>query len=117
MSDEQAASFEEAVRAIAGEYAESGPLAIVTAMNEVQPTELHWHLAFVCTRPEKQGHGTGTALIRAGLRRCDAAGDPAYLEATSERNRALYERLGFHVTSQIELPDGPPMWGMWREPA
>jgi ribosomal protein S18 acetylase RimI-like enzyme len=117
MSDEQAAAFERAVQAIAGEYAESGPLAIIRAMSEVQPTDPHWHLAFVCTRPEKQGQGLGTALIRAGLRRCDAAGHPAYLEATSDRNRALYERLGFRVTSRIELPDGPPMWGMWREPA
>jgi ribosomal protein S18 acetylase RimI-like enzyme len=116
MSDEQAATFEEAVRAITGEYAESGPLAIVRGMSEMQPTNLHWHLAFVCTRPEQQGRGLGTALIRDGLGRCDAAGHPAYLEATSERNRALYERLGFHVTSRIELPDGPPMWGMWREP-
>src|SRR6266480_1511298 len=66
-------------------------------MNEVQPTDLHWHLAFVCTRPENQGHGLGTALIRDGVRRCDAAGHPAYLEATSDRNRTLYERLGFHV--------------------
>jgi GNAT superfamily N-acetyltransferase len=117
MSDEQAATFEEAVRVIAGEYAESGPLAIVRAMNEVQPTDLHRHLAFVCTRPENQGQGLGTALIRDGLRRCDAAGHPAYLEATSDRNRMLYERLGFHVTSRIELPGGPSMWGMWREPA
>jgi ribosomal protein S18 acetylase RimI-like enzyme len=116
MSDDQVAAFDDAVRAIAGDYAESGPLAIVKAMSEVQPTDLHWHLAFVCTRPERQGRGFGTALIRDGLERCDAAGHPAYLEATSERNRALYERLGFHVTSRIDLPDGPPMWGMWREP-
>jgi ribosomal protein S18 acetylase RimI-like enzyme len=69
----RAATFEEAVRVIAGEYAESGPLAIVRAMSELQPTDLHWHLAFVCTRPEKQGQGLGTALIRDGLRRCDAS--------------------------------------------
>jgi ribosomal protein S18 acetylase RimI-like enzyme len=117
MSDEQAEAFHLAVRSIAGEYAESGPLAIVGAMSEVQPTDPHWHLAFVCTRPEQQGRGLGTALIREGLGRCDASGHPAYLEATSERNRGLYERLGFHVTSQIELPGGPPMWGMWREPS
>jgi GNAT superfamily N-acetyltransferase len=114
-SDEQMAVFEDAVRDIAGDYAESGPLAIVKAMGEVQPIDPHWHLAFVSTRPEKQGHGLGTALIRGVLDRCDVEGHPAYLEATSERNRALYERLGFRVSSRIDLPDGPPMWGMWRE--
>jgi ribosomal protein S18 acetylase RimI-like enzyme len=116
MSDEQAAAFDGAVRAIAGEFAESGPLAIVRAIAEVHPTDPHWYLAFVCTRPEKQGRGFGTALIRDVLGRCDAEGHPAYLEATSERNRALYERLGFRVTSRIDLPGGPPMWSMWREP-
>lgn len=115
MSDEQAAAFDGAVRAIAGEYADTGPLAIVRAIGAVHPTDPHWYLAFVCTRPEKQGQGLGTALIRDMLGRCDAEGHPAYLEATSERNRALYERLGFRVTSRIDLPDGPPMWAMWRE--
>jgi hypothetical protein len=26
-------------------------------------------------------------------------------------------RHGFRVTSEIPLPKGPPMWGMFREPA
>lgn len=116
MSDEQSAAFEGAVRAIAGGYAESGPLAIVKAIGEVHPADPHWYLAFVGTRPDMQGRGFGTALISDMLERCDAEGHPSYLEATSARNRGLYERLGFRVTCRIELPDGPPMWGMWREP-
>ncbi|NEE57853.1 GNAT family N-acetyltransferase, partial [Streptomyces sp. SID8455] len=28
-----------------------------------------------------------------------------------------YERLGFRfLGSAVELPDGPSMWPMWREP-
>ena len=116
MSDDQAAAFDDSVRAVAGEYAESGPLAIVRAIGEVHPTDPHWYLAFVCTRPDQQGRGFGTALIRDGLERCDAEGRPAYLEATAERNRALYERSGLRVTNRIDLPGGPPLWAMWREP-
>ena len=41
---------------------------------------------------------------------------PAYLEATSERNKQLYLRHGFEVTGEIKLPDGPRMWPMWRTP-
>lgn len=41
----------------------------------------------------------------------------AYLEATSPLNRRLYERHGFEVTGEIQLPNGPAMWPMWREPA
>jgi hypothetical protein len=37
------------------------------------------------------------------------------LEATSKRNRDLYERLGFRVIRTIELPAGPTLWAMWRE--
>ncbi len=33
------------------------------------------------------------------------------------RSRALYERHGFEVTGEFNLPSGgPPLWQMWREP-
>lgn len=37
---------------------------------------------------------------------CDRTGMPAYLEATSERNRDLYQRHGFEVSEVVTLPDG-----------
>lgn len=56
-------------------------------------------------------------MIRAELERCDREGLPAYLEASSARSRRLYERLGFHFLGRaVALPDGPPMYPMWREP-
>jgi len=54
--------------------------------------------------------------MKAVLDRCDEERTPAYLEASAERNRRLYERLGFEVQSSIALPDGPSLWGTWREP-
>jgi GNAT superfamily N-acetyltransferase len=80
------------------------------------PRELHWYLPFVGVATAHQGRGTGAALLSPVLRRCDETGVPAYLEATSERNRALYLRYGFRDRHRIELPDGPTLWGMWREP-
>jgi hypothetical protein len=51
------------------------------------------------------------------LDRCDREGVASYLEASSDRSRVLYERLGFVCTgSGIALPDGPTMWPMWRDP-
>lgn len=51
------------------------------------------------------------------LERCDRDGVPAYLEASSARSRRLYERLGFtFMGTTVDLPDGPAMWPMWREP-
>ena len=38
-------------------------------------------------------------------------------EATSPRNRALYERHGYVDQGAFTLPDGgPTLWRMWREP-
>lgn len=85
-----------------------------TLMEEVHPHEPHWYLWFLGVEPSYQGAGVGSTLLRAMLERCDADGTPAYLEATSERNAALYERHGFEVTGEIVLPDGPTMWPMWR---
>lgn len=48
--------------------------------------------------------------------RIDGAGIPAYLEANDPRNRDLYLRHGYRVRSVIDLPDGPPLWSMWRPP-
>ncbi|WP_329232732.1 MULTISPECIES: GNAT family N-acetyltransferase [unclassified Streptomyces] len=77
----------------------------------------HAYLLMIGVSPERQGEGLGDALIRGVLERCDREGTPAYLEASSARSRALYERLGFTFTGRtVDLPDGPPMWPMWREP-
>lgn len=77
----------------------------------------HEYLWMIGVAPEHQGQGLGTALIASVLDRCDREGLSAYLEASSARSRALYERLGFHATGPaLDLPAGPQMWPMWREP-
>ncbi|HWH33308.1 MAG TPA: GNAT family N-acetyltransferase [Egibacteraceae bacterium] len=77
--------------------------------------EPHFHLFAVGTDPLRQGRGYGGALLRHVLDRCDEQGMPAYLEATTERNRALYLRHGFRVMEELRLPEGgPPFWRMWR---
>ncbi len=82
-----------------------------------QQAEPHWYLAFVGTRPDRQGRGYGSALVRHILGRCDADGLPAYLEASAPRNRDLYLRHGFEVLEELHWPKGgPPFWPMWRPP-
>lgn len=80
------------------------------------PRAPHWYLPLLGVMADHQGHGIGTALLAAVLPRCDAEGTAAYLEATCERNRDLYARHGFRVQQEVRLPDGPPLWAMWREP-
>ena len=63
-----------------------------------------------------RGKGFGNALMRSRLDRCDAEHAPAYLESSNVRNVPFYERHGFEVTAEVQLPDGPIMRPMWRAP-
>ncbi|MER6204461.1 GNAT family N-acetyltransferase [Streptomyces sp. NPDC001642] len=77
----------------------------------------HEYLWMIAVAPGRQGEGLGAALVRHVLDRCDREGLPAYLEASSERSAKLYERLGYTFTDRtLDLPDGPRMYPMWREP-
>jgi len=87
---------------------------VVELLDAHHPTEPHWYLMLAGVIPDRQGAGIGSALVRSVLAGADRAGMPAYLEATSPRSRALYERLGFHVTAELRTADCPPLWAMWR---
>ncbi|MFG3252925.1 GNAT family N-acetyltransferase [Streptomyces sp. NPDC048172] len=84
----------------------------------IHPHEPHAYLQALAVRPGLQSRGIGGALLRLTLDRCDKEELPAYLEASSARSRAFYERHGFALRgAPLRLPDGgPPMWPMWREP-
>jgi ribosomal protein S18 acetylase RimI-like enzyme len=90
--------------------------AALELMDAHHPHTPHAYLFFLGTRPEWQSKGLGAALLRDALERCNRDGTPAYLEATSIASQRLYLRHGFEVTGEIRLPDGPPLWPMWREP-
>lgn len=89
---------------------------VLNAFDAKHPHEDHYYLALVGIGPEWQGRGFGSALIRPILERCDRQSIPAYLEASSPRNLALYERHGFTVVEEIRVKDSPPVWRMWRKP-
>jgi RimJ/RimL family protein N-acetyltransferase len=79
--------------------------------------EPHYYIRFVGVATRFQGRGLGTALLRPTIDRCDREGMPAYIEASTERSAALYERLGFVHLGELRIPDGPPFWPMRRPPA
>jgi predicted GNAT family acetyltransferase len=96
------------------------PLAtrVQSAIQKRHLREPHFYVRAVGVRTALQGQGIGSALMQPTLQRADSAGLPTYLEATSERNAALYERLGFLHMDVLELPEGgPPLWRMRRPPA
>ena len=89
----------------------------VREIERCHPVVPHFYLSVVGTDPDKQGGGIGSALLAPMLHRCDETGTAAYLESSKESNLSFYARHGFAVTERIELPEGPPLWLMWRESA
>lgn len=82
------------------------------------PQEPHYYIRTLGVATRFQGRGLGTTLLRPTCDRCDKEGVPAYLEASTERSAALYERLGFVHLGELRVPDGgPPFWPMRRPPA
>lgn len=86
-------------------------------MEDRHPREHHFYVRSVGVRTSRQGQGLGSALMQPTLERADSAGLPTYLEASSKRSAALYERLGFVHVGVLELPGGPPLWPMRRPSA
>jgi len=76
----------------------------------------HYYLGILGTDPDHQGKGLGGAAMQPVLDRCDAEGLGAYLESSKEQNVPFYRRHGFEVTGEVRMPDGPPLWPMWRDP-
>jgi ribosomal protein S18 acetylase RimI-like enzyme len=76
-----------------------------------------WRLGGIGVDPAAQGRGIGSALVRSGLARADAAGAPVVLLTSNPANVAFYERHGFEVAAERRLPAaGPPGWAMVRQP-
>jgi ribosomal protein S18 acetylase RimI-like enzyme len=92
-------------------------LITITKMERRHLREPHFYVPYVGVAPESQGAGLGTKLLGMTLTRADAAGLPTYLEATSERNAALYERLGFEHLGAFTVLGSPPLWPMRRPPS
>jgi GNAT superfamily N-acetyltransferase len=89
---------------------------LLALFEEHHPHEPHYYLDFMGVEPARQGQGIGSALMAPVLERCDRQRIAAYTEATSPRNRRLYERNGFVTVGEIAPASGPPLWPMRRDP-
>ena len=107
--------YEEKLNALAGDYIDRF-VALDLLFEKHHPHEAHWHLAFLAVHPDHQHHGLGGDLMRTVHQELEAAGVPAYLEATNENNVRLYRRSGYADMDPFEmlLPDGTPFFRMWR---
>ncbi len=81
-----------------------------------RPDEPHWYLSTLGVEPVAQRRGFGRALLRPMLERADKESTLTYLETFRPDNIPYYERFGFQVTSEANIPNGPHMWSMSRIP-
>jgi GNAT superfamily N-acetyltransferase len=76
----------------------------------------HHYLAILAVRPDRQGQGLGTALLRARHAARDRDGLPAYLEASNLRSRRLYRAEGYDDHGGTLLLPGAVLYPMVRQP-
>lgn len=81
------------------------------------PAEPIWFLESVAVDPDRQRGGLGSALIDHGLRFADESGLPAFLETSQPQLVGYYQRFGFGVVAEGDVPGGgPSVWFMRRDP-
>lgn len=116
ISGEDAEELGRQIQELAGPDAQRF-LELSKLFDDHHPHGLYWYLQFMGVTPAWQGQGLGSRLMVPVLERCDREGIRAYLDATDERNKRLYERHGFEAEDPFAAPGGPPLWPMWRKPA
>jgi len=79
--------------------------------------EQHCYLFFLGVEPGHQGNGIGSILMQPVLKRADEKGLPCYLETMEEKNLTFYNRHGFKVVGEKQVPHGGPyIWALLRLP-
>ena len=115
LTDQEAESFTQAIEELVGPDVERF-VQLAETFERYHPTQPLYYCQFLATVPAMQSRGIGSAFLRDMLARADREGMPAYHEATSPRNRALYERHGYVTQGAFSLPGGPTLWTMWHDP-
>lgn len=67
----------------------------------------HWYLEAIGVSPEHQGKGFAAALVRSMLVTIDEEGLPCYLDTMDKKNVGIYERFGFKVIEESQVPGTP----------
>src|SRR5919106_22954 len=68
------------------------------------PDEPFWYLDHIAVETGDRGSGLGTALIQHGLTMADRDGVPAFLETARPENVGYYERWGFRLVADEDVP-------------
>ena len=108
--------YGERLAAVTGQWVDRFRLFDQTLEDRHPTGYAHHHLAILAVRPDRQGHGTGSALLRAHHAGLDRDSIPAYLEASDLRTRRFYLAHGYaDCGGPLFLPEAV-MYPMVRPP-
>ncbi len=81
----------------------------------IQPP--YYQLSPIGVKPEFQGKGFGSKLLKPMLKQFDEEGTICFLETQTESNLPIYQKLGFEIVKEgIIAKANLPHWGMIRYP-
>jgi GNAT superfamily N-acetyltransferase len=70
----------------------------------------------IAVRPEAQGKGAASALLRKRLAEIDGAGLPCLLGTQDKKNLAIYNHYGFKLVRKDPLVENVFTYAMTRSP-
>ena len=83
---------------------------------KLDDVENYYTIEYFATKPEMQGKGIGSKVMRFLLAKIDKENKKCYLEC-EEKNRKLYEHYGFKMIKEAEILPGVNYYALIREPA
>ena len=79
-------------------------------------TTPHMYLLLLGIDPSQQGRGLSTPLLQPSLDLFDQQGLPCYLDTHNPNNVSLYQRFGFEVVHEGDIPGTSVQhWAMLRQ--
>jgi ribosomal protein S18 acetylase RimI-like enzyme len=80
-------------------------------------SEPHWYLGSLAVRPEYQGKGLASKLIRPVLEMCTSQNRLCVLDTQNEGLVQMYKHYGFDVVDSFTLPVASiTQWIMAKQP-
>jgi ribosomal protein S18 acetylase RimI-like enzyme len=91
-------------------------LKLVTELEKAHPQEPHYYLEISCVNPSFRGQGIVSQFVRQIIELADRDHVGIYLETSNSNNLAVWKKLGWRVTKEINIL-GVTYWIHWREPS
>jgi len=85
------------------------------ALHKKYAVKPHYYLSSIGVKPEYQGKGVASKLIKPILLKADQESRSVYLETLTPENVPIYQHFGFKTVERVEFPkENLTMWALYR---